>query len=167
MDIRQYDLYIDGLRLPPWFLADADTQLGQRPDFQFDGWVGRSDAPASPHHDDLFAPNVLPFAQLEGHRLAFKLIPSSPGFGEGETHYVSMNVSTQGNLHARVQGAGNEVVALRDLCWELEFGEEYVIYVDYFGAGMQMTVEARRCRLPLRDLSRAHLNRTSPHTHSN
>jgi hypothetical protein len=160
MDIRQYDLYIDGLHLSPWFLTDSDTQIGQRPDFQFDGSVRRSDASESPTYDDLFTPSVSPFAQLSDHRLAFKLVPSSPGFGEDDTHYVSMKVSTQGTLHARVQGAANALVELRDLWWELEFGEKYVIYVDYLGAGTQITVEARRCRLPLRDLSRARLNRT-------
>jgi hypothetical protein len=160
MDIRQYDLYIDGLRLPPWFLTDADTQLGQRPDFQFDGWVSRSDASDSPTYTDLFTPNVAPFAQLSGHRLTFKLAPSSPGFGAGDTHYVSMKVSTQGTLHARVQGARNPLAELRHLWWELEFGEQYVLYVDYLGARTQMTLEARRCRLALRDLSRARLNRT-------
>lgn len=159
MDIRQYDLYVDGLRLPPWFLTDADTQPGQRPDFQFDGWVSRSDAADSPTYTDLFVPNVPVFGQLGGHRLTFKLVPSSAGFGQGDTHYVSMRVSTPGDLHAQVEGVGNEVVALRDLWWELEFEEKYVLYVDYFGARTQMTVMARRCRLPLRDLSRALLNR--------
>jgi hypothetical protein len=159
MHIHQYDLYIDGLRLPRWFLTDADTQLGERPDFTFDGWVQRSDAAESPTYTDLFTPNVSPFAQLVGHRLAFKLIPSSAGFGERDGHYVAMKVRTQGSLHARVQGAGVEVVELRHQWWELEFGEKYVIYADYFGARTPMTVEARRCRLPLRDLSRSRLNR--------
>ena len=30
MEIRQFDLYIDGIRLPRWFLRDSDTQLGVR-----------------------------------------------------------------------------------------------------------------------------------------
>ena len=160
MDIRQYDLYIDGIRLPSWFLTDADTHLGMRPEFMFSGYVERADAAWEPHHDDLFAPHVSPFAELSGHRLAFKLAPSSDGFGDGDTHYVAVKLTTEGCMHANVQGEGDDgVVELRNLWWELESREKYVVYVDYHGARKQMTLEARRCRIPLRDLSRARLNR--------
>ena len=72
MDIHQYDLYIDGRHLPHWFLTDSDTQFGESPEFMFSGYVERADVAESPHHDDLFAPHVSPFAELSGHRLAFK-----------------------------------------------------------------------------------------------
>lgn len=145
MDIHQYDLYIDGRRLPHWFLTDADTQFGIRADFRFNGWVERFDATlAEPHPDDLFAPHVAPFAELHGHRLAFRLVRSSPGFGHGDTHYVAARLvpdGRQGTLHVQVQGQGNEVEEVHNLWWEVESGETYVVHVHYLGGRtQQMTV---------------------------
>jgi hypothetical protein len=165
MDLRQYDLYIDGRRLPSWFLTDADTQFGIRADFIFDGWVERFDATQTElGPDDVFAPWVAPFAQLHGHRLAFRLVRSSPGFGDvGDSHYVVARLVPdvrQGSLQVQVQGQGNEVLDFQNLWWEVESGETYVVRVDYEGTRtQQMTVQARRCRVPLRDLSRWRLNR--------
>ena len=160
MDIRQYDLYIDGQRLPRWFLTDADTQLGECPEFMFRGYVEHFTNAWTPHPDDHFEPDVSPFAELSGHRLAFKLVPSCNGFGVGDTHYVAVKLTTVGSLHAKVQGEDDdEVVEYRNWWWELESGETFVIYIDNNGERKQMTLEARRCRLPLRDLSRARLNR--------
>ena len=79
-----------------------------RPVFKFDGWVERSNATASPHHDDLYAPNVSPFAELVGNRLVFRLVPSSPGFGDRDTYYVVMKLRTVGNLHVQVEGHGGQ-----------------------------------------------------------
>ncbi len=54
---------------------------------------------------------------------------------------------------------GNEVLEFGNLWWELESGETYVIYVDYFGAHTQMTVETCLCRIPLWDRNHELLNR--------
>ena len=162
MDIRQYDLYIDGHKLPRWFLTDADTQLGMRPEFMFSGYAERADAAWVPGPDDVFAPipTVSPFAELSGHRLAFKLVPSGDGHGDGDTHFVAVKLTSGGSLHAKVEDEGDEeVVEYRKLWWELESREKFVVYVDYHGARKQMTLEARRCRIPLRDRSRELLDR--------
>ena len=161
MDVRQYDLFIDGQRLPPWFLTDADTQLGVRTKFRFDGYMERmlpdGSSPASPVYTDGFIPfNVASFAELGGRVLSLRLRESvQEGYG---TALRLGSPATNTNMHWQVQGG--EICDLRsNSLWELEWGETYVIYVDYHGARTQMTLRAVRCRLPLRDLSRARLNR--------
>lgn len=161
MDIRQYEVYIDGVRLPRWFLTDADTQLGVRTKFRFDGFITRmlpdGSSPASPVYTDGFVPyNVATFAELGGDILSFRLRESvREGYG---TALRLGSPATNTNMRWQVQGG--EICDLRsNSLWELEWGEKYVIYADYHGARTQMTLEVRRCRLPLRDLSRARLNR--------
>ena len=67
-----------------------------------------------------------------------------------------MRLASEGNLHWQVQGEGNEILELANhefgIWWKLESEETYVIYP-------QMTVQMRRCRVPLRDVSRSVLNR--------
>ena len=164
MDIRQYEIYIDGRRLPSWFLRDADTQMGVASYFRFDGTVERfetnRDDGGSVHPEDVYDLWQPVFAQLDGHILCFRLRPST---GAYEDDYVVMRLGSEGNLHWQVQGEGNEVMQLATdefvIWWKLESEETYVIYVDYFDAKTQMTVQVRSCRMPLRDRSRAMLNR--------
>ena len=160
MDIRQFDVYIDGHKLPRWFLTDADTQFGQRTNFEFDGYMRRlqpdGEPPASPHHDDLFAPHVSPFAELGGRVLGFRLRETD----EGGRALRLISRSTNTNMHWKARGAGNELHEfIGGGVWELEWGETYVLFVDYYGARSQMTLKAVRVRLALRDMSRALLNR--------
>ena len=159
MDIRQYDVYIDGLQLPHWFLPDSDTQLGVRSDFTFDGAVARFDetGDASPVYEDLFAPYLpnMRFAELDGHTLSFRLCERA----DGSTAVRVGSAST--NLYWQVLGAGPNVEEFGGNTWsELGWGERYVIYADTFGAGPlpSMTLVVRRCRVPLGDRS-GELNR--------
>ena len=41
MDVRQFDLFIDGRRLPGWFLRNEDTEMGVKTYMRFDGLVER------------------------------------------------------------------------------------------------------------------------------
>ena len=159
MDVRQFDVFIDGRVLPSWFLRNADTQEGVRTFMRFDGLVERfdtsNDEPAGVY-------DQLPeqrFAQLDGHALCFRFRPGDGG-------YVSVRLATHltdCDMRWQVQGAGNEILdfASHDSghWWRLESGETYVIYLDYVDAHSQMTVKFVRCREPLRDLGRALLNR--------
>ena len=160
MDVRQFHLYIDGRRLPRWFLRNEDTQLGVKTFMHFDGQVERFDT----RNDEVagvYDPQQhAPFAQLDGHALCFRLRPADGG-------YVSVNLATtltDDHLSWQVQGEGNEIVdcAQNGWRWRLDSGVTYVIFVDYHGARSQMTLKAVRCRIPLRDRSRElldHLNR--------
>ena len=156
MDVRQYNLYIDGRKLPHWFLPHAFTQMGVRTFMRFDGLVDRfdlsDDEPAGPPYDPL--PDR-PFAQLDGHGLCFRLKPAEGG-------YVSVRLVTElADCHMswQVQGEGNEILDFEHHVWMLESGVTYVIYLHHGGERTQMTLQARRCREPLQDLSRALLNR--------
>lgn len=163
MDIRQYDIYIDGVCLPRWFLTDADTQLGVRTEFRFDGYVRRMQAdgssPASPTYSDGFMPDHLDsFAELHGRILSFKLRQSVE---EGHGIVVRLGSrATNTNMHWRVEGGSHVVNEFGgNGVWELDWGETYVIYVDYHGARTFIQLEVRRCRIALRDRSHELLNR--------
>ena len=83
--MRRFDVYIDGERLPGWFLRDEHTQLGVRSAFNFNDSVVHCESPRdadgellegtdvfvrpTPDPDDF----VNPFAHLNGHALSFKL----------------------------------------------------------------------------------------------
>ena len=159
MDVRQFHLYIDGRRLPRWFLRNADTQAGVRTCMRFDGLVERfdtsDDEPAAVY-------DPLPeqrFAQLDGHALCFR-------FRQEDGGYVSVRLATQltdCDMRWQVQGEGNDILpfAQHDAghWWRLDSGETYVLYLDSDGARTQMTFKAVRCREPLREWGRALLNR--------
>ena len=157
MDIRRFHVYVDGRRLPRWFLPDSDTQLGVRSDLCFDGCVERFDARreewGSVHPDDLYDPGLPAFAQLRGHTLSLRLREAQHAPWGVDTAVRLASAGT--NLHWQRQGAGNEVLDFgnQPLWWELSWDQPYVIYVDYFGARSQMTFEVRPCRIPLRDRS--------------
>ena len=161
MDIRQYEILIDGHQLPRWFLTDADTQFGVRTDFDFDGYMTRlqpdGEPPASPVYTDGFVPyDVATFAELGGRVLGFRLRETD----EGGRALRLISRSTNTNMHWKARGVGNELHEFTGGgVWELEWGETYVLFVDYYGARSQMTLKAVRVRLPLRDMSRALLNR--------
>ena len=157
MDVRQFHLYIDGRRLPRWFLRNEDTQLGVKTFMHFDGQVERLDT----RNDEIagvYDPQQhAPFAQLDGHALCFRLRPADDG-------YVAVNLATaltDDHMSWQVQGEGNEILdfAHNGWRWRLDSGVTYVITLDSVGVRTQMTVQAVRCREPLRDLSPALLNR--------
>jgi hypothetical protein len=141
--------------LPRWFLTDADTQFGQRTDFEFDGFMTRlqpdGEPPVSPTYTDGFVPwNVDTFAELEGRVLGFRLRETE----EGGTAVRLISRSTNTNMHWQTRGMGAEVQEFGGRgVWELEWGVTYVIFVDYHGDRSRMTLRAVRCRLPLRDVS--------------
>lgn len=162
MDVRQFNLYIDGRRLPRWFLRNEDTQVGVKTFFRFDGNVQRFEFErpndeAAGVYDPL---EGAPFAQLDGHGLCFLFRPADGG-------YVSMRLATQltdCEMTWQVQGEGNDIMPFAEHAtghwWRLESGETYVIHLDCAGVRTRMTVKYVRCREPLLDLSRALLNRS-------
>ena len=161
MDVRQFHLYIDGRRLPRWFLRNEDTQVGVRTFFRFDGNVQRFEF-ARPNDEPAGVYDPLegaPFAELDGHALCFQFKPADGG-------YVSMRLATEltdCQMNWQVQGEGNDIMPLAEHAtghwWRLDSGETYVITLDCVGRRTQMTVKFVRCREPLLDLSRALLNR--------
>ena len=159
MEIRQYDIYIDGVRLPEYFFPDADTQLWQRNDFTFLGLVVRTNAEHDVFGDllndsDLFDPGIPDFACLMS-KLSFQLERCAE---QG----VAVRVCSRGApIHWEVYGAGNEMSEVTDNVWlTLTWGCRYVLHGDTFDEPRQMTVEVRRCRPPLAELRRSALNRT-------
>jgi hypothetical protein len=161
MEIRQYDIYIDGLRLPEYFFPDADTQMWERNDFTFAGCVERSDAAHDLFGDvvddsELFDPDVPNFARLM-RKLSFRL-------GWCGEQGVAVRVCSRGGpIQWQVYGAGNEMHEVTDNVWrKLRWGCTYVLHGDNFGEPRQMTVEVQRCRPPLAELRRSAFNRTRP-----
>ena len=91
-------MYVDGVRLPAWFLRDAETQLRVRSAFYFDdsvarvgavpNWTGELDGddefrPPLTYREvfgdsdsDEERPPVPPFAHLDAHALSFMLVRS-------------------------------------------------------------------------------------------
>lgn len=159
MEIRRYDIYIDGLRLPEYFFPDADTQMWERNDFTFRGCVERSNAEHDflgviEHDSDLFDPDIPNFARLM-RKLSFRL-------GHCTEQGTAVRVcSTGGPIQWQVYGAGNEMHEVTDNVWrKLRWGCRYVLHGDTFGEPRQMTVEVRRCRPSLAELRSSALNRT-------
>ena len=161
MDIRQFDLYIDGVRLPGWFMPDSDTQFGVRSDFEFwDGSVERFGAETNVFGElvwstDQFTPGIAGFSRLD-RVLSFRLHPSDEG--------VSVRLGSMGDrLRLQAHGAGNAIVEFgHDAWWDLEWGRRYVLYAEDNGRRTQMTVEVRRLRVPLGALEGAVNRRGAP-----
>ena len=163
--MREFDVYIDGVRLPAWFLRDAETQLGARSSFYFDDEVVRVGAV---HEDDEFRrpltyrevfgddsdeerPPVPPFAHLDGHALTFKLVRSE----EDSCGRVVRVGSGDEDLRIHVPGSGRiRPFGPQQWPW-LEWSTQYVVY-EVGDPALQMTLEVRR--VPLREMSAA-LNR--------
>lgn len=162
MDVRQFHLYIDGRRLPRWFLRNEDTQEGVRTFFRFDGRVERFlwERP-NDEAEGVFDPlEGAPFAQLDGHALCFMFRPADGG-------YVSMRLATEltdCEMSWQVQGEDDDAMPFAEHAtghwWRLDSGETYVIHLDLAGVRTRMRVKFVRCREPLLDLSRALLNRS-------
>jgi hypothetical protein len=162
MDVRQFHLYIDGRRLPRWFLRNEDTQVCERTFMRCDGSVERFEYPWTGVDEPAVVYDPLegaPFAQLDGHALCFLFRPADGG-------YVSMRLATQltdCEMTWQVQGEGNDIMPFAEHAtghwWRLDSGETYVIHLDCAGVRTRMTVKYVRCREPLLDLSRALLNR--------
>ena len=150
MPPRRFDLYIDGVRLPSYFLSDRDTQLGVRNDFLFVGRVQRffgDEDPFDPdiHPGEWFAPyaGVGPnytaiwhpgFAAL-GRLLSFRLRPS-------RTQGVAVKVGHSGVV--RWREIGDPVFReTRDRWSELRWDTTYVLCTAE-GPHTQMTVQVRR-----------------------
>ena len=171
--MREFDVYIDGVRLPAWFLRDAETQLGVRSAFYFDDSVVRVGAVPNLFGeldgDDEFRrpltyrevfgdsesdeerPPVPPFAHLDGHALSFRLLRSE----EDRCGRVVRVGSGDENLRMHVPGSGHiERFGAQQWPW-LEWSTQYVVY-EVGDPTLQMTLEVRR--VPLRGMSAA-LNR--------
>jgi hypothetical protein len=158
MDIRQYDIYIDGIRLPRWFLPDSDTQLGVRSDFEFwDVSVERFGTETNVFGElvsstDQFTPGIAGFAGLD-RVLCFRLRRS--------VHGLQMRLGSTGeHMRLKAYGAGNVIVEFgHDTWWGLEWGRRYVLSAEDDGRRSQMTVEVRRLRVPFGASERSLLNR--------
>lgn len=161
MDIRQFDLYIDGVRLPGWFMPDSDTQFGVRSDFEFwDGCVERFGAETNVFGElvwstDQFTPGIAGFSRLN-RVLSFQLHPSDDG--------VWVRLGSMGErLRLQAHGAGNAIVEFgHDAWWDLEWGRRYVLHAEDDGRRAQMTVEVRRLRVPFGALEGAVNRRAAP-----
>jgi len=176
--MRQFDVYIDGTRLPAWLLRDAETQLRVRSAFHFDDSVVRDDAVANLagdfDEDDEFAgpirehqvmehqaaglsdtdsdaPPIPPFAHLDGHALSFMLVRS-----EFDSCGRAVRVGS-GDEDLRLQEQGRErVFHFGPAQWPwLEWSTPYVVY-EAGDRAVRMTLEVRRA--PLGDMGAA-LNR--------
>lgn len=156
MDIRKFNVYIDGVCLPRWLLTDTDTQVNRQSSFTFDGEVERY----PPHPDaDYVSVFEVPlnyengpwFANLDGRALTFMSQMS-----EYETSFKISAIDAGLSLAFPNEEVDEDVV-MQHSWWELEWGREYVVYVD--GAdSLEMTIEARRCRMPLRNVTRSLMN---------
>jgi hypothetical protein len=165
MEIRQYDIYIDGVRLPEHFLPDADTQLFERNDFTFDSCVERTGALRDEifgdivYSSEVFDPEIpgLHFARFGRRRMSFRLQTSAEQ-GVGVKLMLKRN---SGPAEWRVDGVGNESLEFRYNAWhELAWGCRYLFTGTLDGENRRMTVEVRRCRVPLGELRSSLTNRT-------
>jgi hypothetical protein len=117
MEIRQYDIYIDGVRLTEYFLPDADTQLFKRNDFTFDSCVERTGAMRDEifgdifHSSDVFDPDIpdFHFARFGRRRMSFRLQTST----EQNVGVKLMIKRNSGPVEWRVDGVGNENLEFR------------------------------------------------------
>ena len=158
--MREFDVYIDGVRLPPWILRDAETQVGARSDFYFEDSVLRADAVADSDGDydlfDEFTPAVTagapaaPFAQLDAHALTFKL-----GRSDWELSGRAVRLGS-GDEDLRLQEPGGRLFHFGTRHWPLlKWSTPYEVY-EAGNRAVRMTLEVRR--VPLRDMGAA-LNR--------
>jgi len=156
MPVRRFDLYIDGVRLPSYFLSDGDTQLGVRNDLLFVGRVQRffgDEDPFDPdvHPGEWFAPAIHERFAALGRLLSFRLRPS-------RAQGVAVKVGHSGVV--RWREIGDPVFReVRDRWSELRWDTTYVLCTAE-GLHTQMTVEVRR-RAPLRAMGSV-LNRSGP-----
>jgi hypothetical protein len=94
--------------------------------------------------------NVNLFAELEGRVLGFRLRETEDG--DAALNLISRATNT--NMHWQTRGMGAAVQEFGGHgVWELQWGVTYVIFVDYHGDRLRMTLRVMRCRLPLRDVS--------------
>jgi len=171
--MREFDVYIDGERLPAWFLSDAETQLRVRSAFYFEDAVVRVGTVPNLFgefdQDDEFTrqvtyhevfgdnesdeerPPVPPFAHLDGHALSFMLVRS-----EHDRCGRAVRVgSADEDLRIHVPGSGSiHSFGAQQWPW-LEWSTPYVVY-EAGAPALQMTLEVRR--VPLREMGAA-LNR--------
>ena len=77
--LRQYDIWIDGQKLSPNFLEDAETRAGHRVLLAFDGRVWMLEA--SPPHEPLRSTPQprRSYAKLGGTAIEFQLLDDDDG----------------------------------------------------------------------------------------
>jgi hypothetical protein len=163
MPERQFDVYVDGERLPAWFLRDEQTQLGARSAFNFDDSVVRYDAPRDADlepldaRDEFVRPNPpgpddlpRPFAHLNGRALRFTLRRSE------ETWGVAVAVTCSADLRLYCPRTFQHVArfGLHEAPLVLPWSHAY--YIDGEHDDSWMLLEVRR--VPLREMGAA-LNR--------
>ena len=77
--LRQYDIWIDGQKLSPNFLSDAETQAGHRVLLAFDGRVCMLEA-SPPHAEMRSTPRPRrSYAKLGGTAIEFQLLDDGDG----------------------------------------------------------------------------------------
>ena len=156
---RQFDVYIDGARLPARMLRDEETQVGVESSFNFDDSVVRYDAPrdaeynpVDPRHEFEHPAGLTPFAHLEARALSFTLHWSA-----ADTSCVEMWVRCTADLRLCNPGTMNEVARFGPAGAPLilPWGVPYYVCGEG-GDDSRMLLEVRRA--PLRELGAA-LNR--------
>lgn len=126
MDLRAFDLEIDGVVVPRW-LFDAGSQQGVRTWLQFAGSVRRC-GPDDIDTTPFYAPGGFPFARLNGTALCFWLLGDS----------VHVKAYQAGVRLAHDAGSA----AMGADFWTLEFDVRYVF--SCAGGAMGLCVRQRR-----------------------
>jgi hypothetical protein len=140
MDIRQYDLWIDGVLVPEEFLEDSETQLDHSAMLIFnEGLVANYDS-----HDEMIAPHVASFASLRGVLMNFVLCD-----GDGPLPCVTI-LTLDRTLHWQL-GEGYGIQRFQEaVAWALEWGATYTFYQNLGRADeRRMTLWVERSRQPL------------------
>ena len=137
MATRQYDIYIDGQKLPDSVLGHAQTQVGQRVNLNFNGSVRNLDT------NRIFATTSTPFAALGGTTIAFVLLLD-------DDHNPSVRIFPgNAQLLWHLQDVNSIHALSPDAWWELDWGDTYVLFKDALGPGTHMTLRVQKYRIPL------------------
>jgi len=159
---RQFDVYIDGVRLPSTILPDEETRFGVESSFNFDDSVVRYDAPRDADHnpvdprDEFEHPaGLTPFAHLEARALSFTLHWSPTARVQLRGGVILVRCTA--DLRLCNPGTMNEVARFGPAGAPLILPWGVPLYVCGEGADdSRMLLEVRRA--PLRDMGDA-LNR--------
>jgi hypothetical protein len=128
MEVRDYDVEIDGVCLGRYLFDDARSQQGLKMWLQFNRWVRRCGPHDSREWLAFYAHGVHPFAELPGTALCFAL--------HGDFVYVK--------AHQPLVRLSNDLSTeyLRDSWWPLQFDARYRVLHE--GGQMQLCVRQRR-----------------------
>lgn len=147
MDIRQYDLWIDGGALPQEFLEDFETQLEVSTVITFnDGRLTNYDS-----GDSVIAADGASFARLRNTAMDFVLRN-----GDGPRPAVTIfSLSRDLRWESGRRNGSRPARFLEGVARPLEWGRDYTFYQNFGRADQRsMSLRVVRCRLPLAPLDR-------------